>query len=159
VVLFHRVPRTSAIQELQAASGPPARQKGITEMSVTRLSTIGSLLILATLTGCNRCESVVTDANRSPDGKFAMLITRTNCGATDPFNTQIILIEALPSRELGKRKTIVFDVDERSPLFHIQAVWKGAKNLFVICKGCNEPDIEIKRTSWKDVTISYDIQP
>ena|ERR1700730_15175528 len=115
-------------------------------------------LLLTTLTGCSTCESTITDISRSPDGKFAMLITRTNCGETDPFDTQIILMEALPSRDIGTQKVTVFDVDERSPSFQIQATWKGPSSLHVICKGCKEADIETRRSSWKDIAISYDIQ-
>lgn len=139
-------------------------------LKFTGLLAVGSLfvmgaILLATgrLTGAFRCETVIADASRSPDGKYALLTTRTNCGATDPFDTQIILVEALPTRDLatklGKNKIIIFDVDERSSHYHLQAAWKGAKNLLVACQGCKESDVEIKKSSWKDVRISYDIQP
>jgi len=126
---------------------------------INRYLIISLLLVFTASTGCGSCESLITDANHSPDGKYAVLITRTNCGATDPFDTQIILIEALPSRELGKHNIILFDVDERPSSFRVLVMWKGPKNLAVTCQGCQESDIEVKKSSWKDVTISYDIQP
>jgi hypothetical protein len=128
-------------------------------MNASRSFTLSGLLMFVALAGCGPCESVITAVSRSPDGRFALLITRTNCGATDPFGTDIILMEALPSRELGEHKFVVFAVDERSPSFHVEATWKGPNSLLVICKGCSDSDIEIKHTSWKDVTIAYEIQP
>jgi hypothetical protein len=124
------------------------------------------LLVLIELTltlfglGCS-CQSVVKETGHSPDGRYVLLITRSNCGTTDPFNTEITVTKIDPRLHfeyLGHESDKIFAIDERKPSFNLQVKWQGPTHLLVVCKGCNESDIQVKHAAWEDVTIYYDVQ-
>jgi hypothetical protein len=94
----------------------------------------------------------------SPNGKYRAELTEADIGAAGGWMSAIQLSEINPSildSLFGRAKETVFGADVGSS--HMDFSWRDDTHFQIRCAGCTANAITLQRTSWKDITISYDI--
>jgi hypothetical protein len=94
----------------------------------------------------------------SPTGKYTAELSEGDTGAVGGWMSSIRISQVSPtlwSRLLGRERLTVFGGDFRST--GVTFEWTNDIHLHIMCNVCDAAKIEVQRTSWRDVTISYEL--
>jgi hypothetical protein len=108
------------------------------------------------LDGC--CEQTGYKEVASPDGEYVVVERETNCGATDPFGTDISIRTQHPRlgiKQLGFSSTRVFLADVG--LRNTRVRWLDNRNLEIVCTDCERYGVAEKVDGWRDVKVHFDV--
>ena len=109
------------------------------------------------MSGCNVCEEEELGQAISPDTKYVATVFRRGCGAASGLLYHVNLRESPGAFSADYR-----GVNEDGQVFltregRITLSWKDNKSLSVDCDGCQKDRRPLTQTSWKDVSISYQL--
>lgn len=111
--------------------------------------------MLMVLQGCG-CSQTGQKLFPSPDREYVAIETETNCGATDPFATEVVIRSGKPRlniERLGYPQKRVFLADVG--ISSTQVTWLDKRKLEIRCTGCEKYGIATRLSGWKDVEIIY----
>jgi hypothetical protein len=114
-------------------------------------------VVLLSLSGCG-CEQSDYLQLPSANGVYLVIERETNCGATDPFGTSILVQSQQPRLGIGwlgfpsKR---VFLADVRLRNTHV--TWLDNHNLEIVCTDCVKYGVAEKVAYWRDINITFDV--
>src|SRR5258708_34623718 len=94
----------------------------------------------------------------SPTGSYRAELRDGDTGAVGDWMSAIRVSEVRPSvwaRLLGREGDTIFGAYLRST--RISFAWKKEDCLQITCDGCGAADIQLRKDSWRGVTISYDL--
>jgi hypothetical protein len=115
-----------------------------------------TILSFLVLDGCG-CEQTGYKELPSPDGRYVVIERETNCGATDPFGTAI-LVRTRKSRLgmawLGPSKRVFLaDVSLRNT----RVEWLENDHLKIVCTDCEKYGIAERFESWREIKVEFDV--
>lgn len=115
------------------------------------------LFAVLVLAGCGACSEDQLTEISSPDNRYVATVFRRGCGATTGFLYHVNIRTANGSFKADYRGTI-----ENGQIFltregRINISWKDDKVLQVSCSGCPKDPKPMMESSWKDVSVSYDL--
>jgi hypothetical protein len=115
------------------------------------------LLAALLLDGCGACGEDKLAEVGSPGNRYVATVFRRGCGATAGFLYHVNIRNANESFSADSRGAI-----EGGQIFltregKISVTWKDDKTLQVSCEGCPKDRKPIMESSWKDVSISYEL--
>lgn len=108
------------------------------------------------LDGC--CEQTGYKELPSPDGQYVVIEKETNCGATVPFGTDILVQSRQPRLGmswLGFPEKRVFSADVG--LRNAQVKWLDNRNLEIVCTYCERYGAPERVDQWRDVRVHFDV--
>jgi hypothetical protein len=115
--------------------------------------TIVSFLVLD---GCG-CEQTDYKELPSPNRQYVVIQRETNCGATDPFGTAI-LVRARKSR-LGmawltpSKRVFLADVSLRKT----RVEWLDNDHLKIVCTDCEKYGVAEMVGSWREIKVEFEV--
>jgi hypothetical protein len=125
-------------------------------MSRTLLLVLMSISFLV-LAGCH-CEQSGYKEAPSPNGQYVAIQRETNCGATDPFGTEISIQSRQPrlgTAWLGYPSKRVFLADVS--LHNTRVEWLDSGHLKIACTDCQNYGIAERVDAWRDIQINFDV--
>jgi hypothetical protein len=122
----------------------------------TRLVLTAVVSLLA-LEGCG-CQQSAYQEEFSPDGQYVAIEKETNCGATDPFGTEISIRSRQPRLGLAllgypSKRVFLADVSLRDT--HVS--WLDSRHLAIVCTGCEKYGIAERVEAWGDVKVRFNV--
>jgi hypothetical protein len=109
------------------------------------------------LDGCGACGEDKLSEATSPSNKYVATVFRRGCGATTGFlyhvNLKLYQDSFSPDLKGAIESGQVFLTREGK----ITLSWKDDKTLQVKCDGCPKDRKAAMESSWKDVSISFDL--
>jgi hypothetical protein len=123
----------------------------------TRLTITLVCLVTVVMTSCLG-ETHIKAKQQSPTGKYEAELAESDTGAVGGWMSDVAVTQLNPSRWtrlLGREKETVFGIDLRSD--HITFIWKSNDELEITCRGCDSSKIDLKKSAWQSVSISYKI--
>ena len=107
--------------------------------------------------GCHCLQTGYAEV-KSPDGRYVAIERETNCGATDPFGTEVTIRAQEPRFGLawfGHASKRIFLADVRLGDVHVK--WTDGRNLEVACTGCEKYGVAKEVSAWRDVEVKFDV--
>ena len=125
--------------------------------AMTKHLALITILFLLQLTGCG-CEQSDYKELPSPDRKYLVVERETNCGATDPFGTEISVQSRHPRFGMAwlgfpTKRVFLADVSLRNT----RVAWLGNHDLEIICTDCAKYGVAKKVDHWRDLTVKFDL--
>jgi hypothetical protein len=122
-----------------------------------QISAMILLLAALLLDGCGACGEDKLAETGSPGNRYVATTFRRGCGATTGFLYHVNIRIANGSFSADSRGAI-----EEGQIFltregKISVTWKDDKTLHVSCDGCPKDRKPTMESSWKDVSISYEL--
>ena len=123
-----------------------------------RIPTILLSAAALVLSGCSMCGEDKLAEVRSPGDSYVATVFRRGCGATSGFLFHVNLRTSTGSFSPDTKGSI-----EGGQIFltregKISVRWEDNKTLHVTCDGCPKDHKPTMETTWKDVSVSYDLR-
>lgn len=115
------------------------------------------LFAILLLSGCGACGEDKLTETSSPGNKYVATVFRRGCGATTGFIYHVNIRTANGSFTSDYRGTIEEGQVFLTPEGKINISWKDDKTLHISCNGCPKDRKPRMESSWKDVSVSYDL--
>ena len=124
---------------------------------MTRITFVSTTMIFVVVcAGC--CQQSDYKELRSPDNRYVVIEKEDNCGATDPFGTEISIRSRRPRlgiRWLGFSSRRIFLADVR--LGNTRVRWLDDQNIEVACTDCERYGIAERVNEWRGIRIHFDV--
>jgi hypothetical protein len=95
----------------------------------------------------------------SPEGSYKAELIEGDTGAVGRWVSVVRVSKAKPTlaeKILGRGKETIFGVDVQSQ--RVSMKWQSDTRLEIVCRRCDPNQIEVQKTVWGDVLISYFFQ-
>ncbi len=116
-----------------------------------------TIALFLTLVGCGCSQSSYRE-EPSPDRQYLAVESETNCGATDPFGTEISVRSRQPRLGvswLGYPNKRVFLANVS--LSKTSVRWLDNRYLEIICTDCEKYGVAEKIEAWRDIKVKFDV--
>ncbi len=113
------------------------------------------LMQLAFVAACLGQSRLVSE-QPSPAGRYKAELWEGDTGAVGTWISSVTLVDmkrSFWSHLVGDDKETVFGVDARST--QVKLRWLNDNQLEITCERCGSSPIDLKKSSWRDVTITY----
>ena len=122
---------------------------------VATIVTLTSVALLAALifwindfvSRSDQCDTQVINEFPSPNGRRRAMLILSNCGATTPFVSSIVLD---PTEDIGVPRDRVFSVKDKN---NMEVVWDASGDITIVYD--TPPLIYTQTTIWRTRRISY----
>jgi len=108
-------------------------------------------LLFFLLAGCELCGHELIKEAPSPERKYIATVFESNCGATTPFITQVVLRKEGRTFSADNEEDVVFRVKEKED---VEVRWINAEQLLVR-RFPNKDAIFKEMGDWHGVKITY----
>jgi hypothetical protein len=95
----------------------------------------------------------------SPDGEYRANLYEGDTGAVGGWMSAVRLSEVSPNlwtKLRGSGQATVFGGE--FPSTGLSIAWKGEKQLLIVCDSCDVRSVQVRKSIWKDVRISYELR-
>ncbi|HKW03244.1 MAG TPA: hypothetical protein VJN96_25685 [Vicinamibacterales bacterium] len=122
-----------------------------------QLSLWALCLVLTVSTACG-CQQTAYKELASPNGGYVAVQRETNCGATDPFGTEISIRSREPRAGIAlfgfaTRRVFLADV----ALSRTRVTWLDTRTLEIVCTDCEKYGVAEMVATWREVTVKFDV--
>jgi hypothetical protein len=129
--------------------------KARSEASALLIACVIQVVVMTSCLGSVR----LVEEHQSPDGKYKAELRESDTGAVGGWSSCVRVSEMHPSAMahlLRSDSDTVFGGDLRST--HVAFQWRTNIQLEIKCTGCDPSKIDLKKTTWKDLSIRYEFE-